>query len=194
MLRRTLLQWIAALVAMRPFAGLRLAAQSPAFSIADTGTLKAIAEVALPSAIGQKGRDLAVERFMAWHVNYRPGAERGYGYGSSTLSAPTGPAPAVRYAAQFAALQKAAQDQGAASFAALALDKRRALIEGSLTEPQRVTQMPARPTGANLVADVMGFYFNGADANDLCYNAAIGRDSCRSLDGSDQPPTPLGAR
>ena len=28
--------------------------------------------------------------------------------------------------------------------------------------------MPARPTGANLVADFMGYYFNSADAFDLC--------------------------
>ena len=51
--------------------------------------------------------------------------------------------------------------------------------------------MPARPNGAHLIADFMGLYFNSADAFDQAYRAAIGRDDCRSLEGSDQPPTPL---
>jgi hypothetical protein len=55
-----------------------------------------------------------------------------------------------------------------------------------------VNRLPARPTGANLVADFMGLYFNSGDAWDLCYHAEIGRDRCRALDGSDQPPPPFG--
>jgi len=27
---------------------------------------------------------------------------------------------------------------------------------------------------------------------DLCYQAAIGRDDCRGLEGSEKPPTPIG--
>ena len=38
----------------------------------------------------------------------------------------------------------------------------------------------------------MGFYFTSPDAWDLAYQARIGRDRCRSLDGSDQAPEPLG--
>jgi hypothetical protein len=40
----------------------------------------------------------------------------------------------------------------------------------------------------------MAFYFRSSDANDLCYRAAIGRDLCRGLDGSEQAPPPLKGR
>ena len=105
---------------------------------------------------------------------------------------PTGPSPAARYPPQFAALDDLAKAHGAASFSALPLDQRRAVIEETLTLPQRVTNLPARPNGASLVGDFMGYYFASPGAYDLAYNAAIGRDLCRTLDGSDRPPAPLG--
>jgi hypothetical protein len=170
---------------------LRPREQAPPFTAAETATLKAIAEVVLPSALDRAARDRVVTAFVNWVRGYREGADRGHGYGSSTLSQPTGPSPAGRYPAQFAALDKAAAARGAASFAALALDGRRALVEAALNEPQPVPRLPARPTGANLAADFMGFYFTSGDAWDLAYRANIGRDRCRSLDGSDRAPVPL---
>ena len=151
-----------------------------------------MAEIVLPRAIGQDGRDKAVAGFVAWVRNYREGADTGHGYGSSTLSRPTGASPAARYPAQFAALDAAARTQNGTSFAALPLDRRRTVIEAALNLPQPVTRLPPRPTGANLIADFMGLYFNSADAHDLCYNAEIGRDTCRSLEGSDQAPVGRG--
>jgi hypothetical protein len=193
MRRRTVLQSIAAFVAVRPFTRLRLFAQD-SLSEANVAALKAIAEVTLPSAAGAEGRDRAVEQFVAWVRNYKEGADRGHGYGNSQLSAPTGPSPAARYPAQFAALDKAAVDRGAASFAALAAAARRAVVESALNTPQPVTRLPARPTGANLIADFLGMYFSSAEAVDLCYRAAIERDTCRGLENSEQAPRPLGGR
>jgi hypothetical protein len=198
--RRRLLQSFAAVVVARPVAaGAAMAspaaqAQAPAFGGAEVAALRAIADVVLPRSLGADGRDAAVTAFVAWHRNYRESADRGHGYGSSTLSSPTGPPPARRYPPQFAALEAAARDRGAASFAALPRDARQAVVEAALDAPQRVTRLPARPTGANLVADFMGLFFNGAAAWDLCYDADIGRDRCRSLDGSDRRPAPLGGR
>jgi hypothetical protein len=110
------------------------------------------------------------------------------------LAAASGPSPALRYPAQFTALDAAARTEGASSFAALDLQKRRVIVEAALNAPQRVNALPARPTGTNLVADFLGYYFNSSDANDLAYNAAIGRDACRSLDGSGDAPAPLEKR
>jgi hypothetical protein len=194
MKRRTLLKSLAAVVAVRPLSELGLLAQTASFGDREIATLTAIADVVLPTALGATGRDREVARFVAWVRNYREGADRGGGYGNAQLSPPTGPSPAARYPAQFAALDKAAQAQGGTSFAALPLDRRRVVVEAALNDPQPVTRLPARPTGANLVADVLGYYFSSAAATDLCYNAAIGRDTCRGLDGSDQPPPPLGGR
>ena len=192
MRRRSLLRSLAAL-GLAPLARFDVYAQtSVSVGDAEIATLIALAEIVLPSAIGADGRKLAVDRFVRWIRSYREGADRGHGYGNSTLSAPSGPSPALRYPAQFAALDAAARAQGAASFAALASDKRQAIIDAALNEPQRATTLPARPTGNNLVADFMGYYFNSGDAYDLAYNAAIGRDKCRSLDGSGEAPPPLG--
>jgi hypothetical protein len=192
--RRDLLKSLAAAAALPALAASDLVAQTTDFTPAQIAALRALAEVVLPSSLGADGRDDAVRRFVTWVRGYKPGADRGHGYGNSQLSAPTGPSPASRYPAQFEALDAAAKTRGAATFAALASTARRAVVEAALNDPQRVTQMPARPNGANLVADFMGLYFSGADARDVAYNAAIGRDTCRGLDGSDKAPVPLKAR
>ena len=191
--RRTVLQSIAGLFAVRPFARLRGLSQTPApanLTNENIRALRAIADVVLPASIGAGARDRAVAGFVTWIRNYKEGADRGHGYGSATLAAPSGPSPAARYPAQFAALDKAAEALGIASFAGLPLERRRPVIEAALNTPQAVMRLPARPTGANLVADFRGFYFNSADGFNLAYNAAIDRDACRSLEGSDRAPEP----
>ncbi len=190
--RRTILQILATAVAATPLGRLRLFAQAPLITDAQVTTLKAIAEVVLPSAVGREERDKIVAAFVGWVRDYKEGAEMGHGYGSSTLRQPSGPSPAARYPAQFAALEEAAKATGASSLAAMSVDARRAVIESALNTPQPVTRLPAQPTGQNLIADFMGFYFTSADAWDLAYQAQIGRDRCRTLDGSDLAPEPLG--
>ena len=186
--RRTLLQSLAAVVVAPPLAGRVEDAQQAPFAAAQIAVLNAIADVVLPTALDAAARNDIVTRFVTWHRDYREGADRGHGYGSATLSQPTGPAPAARYPEQFAALDAAATQEGAATFAALTRDARRRVIEAALNTPQPVNRMPARPTGANLVADLMGFYFNSAPAWDLAYQAEIRRDACRSLEGSERAP------
>ena len=102
--------------------------------------------------------------------------------------------PARQYPAQFAALEASARTAGAASFAASSKEQRRTIVEASLNAPERVTRLPGTPTGANLVADFMGFYFNSPDAYDVCYGRDIGADRCRSLTGSEQEPARFGSR
>ena len=192
--RRTLLKLGGAVMAWRPFARFDVIAQAPTapvFTPDQIKTLGGIAEVTLPSALDAEGRDNAVRKFVSWHVNYREGADMGHGYGNSTLRQKSGPPVSPRYAAQFAALDQAARAQGATSFAAASAAIRRAIAENALNTPQPVTRMPARPTGANLVADFIGMYFNSAGAFDLAYQAAIGRDDCRGLENSDQAPAPI---
>jgi hypothetical protein len=194
--RRTWLWSFAAALLAAPLRRLKAFArvQAPALSGADVETLDSIAEIVLPSDLGADGRQRVVGAFVTWIKDYKEGADRGYGYGASTLSAPAGPSPAGRYPEQFAAFEATARSKGAASFAALPADARRAQIEASLGSMQGGARLPARPTGTNLIADLMGFYFNSADAWNLAYRARIDRDSCRALAGSEQPPAPLGSR
>lgn len=191
MKRRAVLKSLAAVVAIRPLTELDVFAQAGPVTNEQIAALKAIAEVVLPTSLGPQGRDAAVARFVGWIRNYKEGAERGGGYGNAQLGNPTGPLPTRGYPAQFAALDKAAEAQGGASLAALPIDKRRLVVESALNTPQRVNQMPARPNGANVIADFMGMFFNGPDGYDLAYNAAIARDACRGLEGSDREPAPL---
>jgi hypothetical protein len=192
--RRALLKLGGAVVAWRPFARLKVLAQAPqapVFTPDQIKTLSGIAEVTLPSALDAEERDNAVRKFVSWHVNYREGADMGHGYGNSTLRQKSGPPVSPRYPAQFAALDQAAKGQGAASFAAASAAVRRAIVESALNTPQPINRLPARPSGANLVADFIGMYFNSAGAFDLAYQAAIGRDDCRGLENSDQAPAPV---
>ncbi len=193
MKRRTLLQVTATVAAWSPFANLRAFAQAPMFTEEQKVTLAAIADATLPASIGAAGRAAATQTFIRWHVNYKMGADMGHSYGASTLR-PSSPAPvSSKYPAQFVALDQAARAQGAASFASATAAVRRTVVEAALNTPQPVTRMPARPAGANLVADFMGLYFNSAAAFDQAYRANIGRDDCRELDGSDKSPAPLKA-
>lgn len=195
--RRSLLHWIGALAATRPWTRLwaaqsRPGAKASVFSMAHTAALSGIAEVVLPSALTAADRDGVVRRFIAWHDHYTAGADMGHGYGNSTLRAPSGPPIAGRYAAQFTALDDAAKAAGARVFALAPLTARRTIVDTVLNTPQPVNRLPQRPTGANLVADFAGFYFNSAAAIDLAYHAQILRDQCRGLADSDRAPAALG--
>lgn len=152
-------------------------------------TLSAIAEIVLPT---DADRAAAVRRFNDWIASYREGADTDHGYGSTRVR-PTGPSPARNYPAQIAALDTAAKAQGAADFAGASLEQRRAILEAAITDA-RIERLSARPTGGHIATDLMGHYFGSAAANDLCYNAAIGRDGCRGLAGSDAPPAPRAPR
>ena len=191
MTRRTLLRWAAALAATWPLSSLKvlaIARQQPArLTPAHSATLRAVADVVLPSTLSIDERQQAVTEFADWVANYREGAEVGPGYGSPRLRT-TGPPPTAAYPVQLAALEAAAKAGGAESFNAASLEARRGIIEEALTAPQRITQLPARPNGTHVVADFMGLFFHGQQGYNLAYRAAINRDECRGLAGSEKAP------
>jgi hypothetical protein len=151
--------------------------------------LVALADVVLPS---ESDRKAALTAFVAWIDDYKENADTDHGYGNTRIRA-TGPSPAGNYAQQLAALESAARAAGAASFAAATLDQRRTLVAAAITDA-KVERLSARPTGGHIAADLMGHYFNSSAANDLCYRAAINRDACRGLAGSENPPAPRPSR
>jgi hypothetical protein len=173
--RRTALKSIAA-VPLIP-----LQAERP-----DDRILAAIAEVVLPS---DTDRAAAVAAFVTWHADYKENADTDHGYGNTRLRT-TGPRPDRDYPSQIAALEAAARAAGAAGFAAAPVEQRRRILQSAIAEA-KVERLPARPTGAHIATDLMGHYFGSAAATDLCYRAAIRRDDCRGLEGSDRPPRAL---
>ena len=154
----------------------------------DEVRLRAVAEVVLPGELSADRRSEIVDEFLRWIRNYREGAEMDHGYGFTRLRR-TPASPAVRYPAQLAALDRAARARGA-PFERLDVDARRAIVEAGI-ESAKVERLPSRPTGDHVALDLMAFYFHGAAANDLAYRAAIARDSCRGLPGSDGRPEAL---
>ena len=153
-------------------------AQKPAFPGDDqAGTLRVVAGIVLPAELGKLELDRITAGFISWVNGYREGAEMDHGYGNTRIRV-KGPSPAAAYLRQLAALSTGVT---AVSIAA-------ALKEAGVTE------LPRTPGSSHVAADLMAFYFRGSDANDLCYRAQIGRDQCRGLAGSDQPPDPFGRR
>jgi len=181
MRRRTLLRWIASLGSAIRLTGLRAWAQTATFPGDQAPALGALAAIVLPSELGAESIRAVAQNFERWVREYRPGAEMDHGYGFTRLrNKPASPAPA--YLRQLEALQIALTSGDTAS-------GRRA-VEAAL-EDAKIIDLPRSPDGRHIAADLMAFYFRGSDANDLCYRAAIGRDRCRSLAGSDNPPPEL---
>ncbi len=54
-----------------------------------------------------------------------------------------------------------------------------------------VRNLPGRPDGKHVVADLMAHYFRSSAANDLCYNARIGRHTNRAIQITTVRPRPL---
>ena len=154
---------------------------------ADEARVRSVAEVVLPQEIGGPGQDAAVAAFITWLHDYRAGADTDHGYGVTRLRR-LPPSPAAKYPAQLDALDAAARAQGR-SFADLGREERRILVEAAITAA-KIERLPSRPDGGHVATDLLGFFFNSVEANDLCYQAAIGRDQCRTLDGSSERPAP----
>ena len=150
--------------------------------------LRDVAGTVLPSAIGRKGQDEAVDNFLRWIRDYREGVPLSHGYGEPRL-VKSGPSPARGYRTQMDALQAAAKARGG-RFGALPLEDRRALLDDAFKAAD-VRNLPGRPDGKHVVADLMAHYFRSSAANDLCYNARIGRNTYRAIRVTTVRPAPL---
>ncbi len=136
--------------------------------------LRELASIVLPSALGRAGSEEIAGKFERYVREYRPGADTDHGYGfTHVVPKPLSPAPT--YMEQLAGLPSPLT---------------RAAVAEAL-EKSQVKDLPRIPDGKNVIADLMSFYFRSSDANDLCYRAAIKRDQCRGLAGSEHPPAPL---
>ena len=172
MRRRALLQ---SLIAIVPFKGVRLWAQTATFPGTRGGALKELAAAVLPASLGKAGTDAAAEQFIRWVREYRERAEMQAGYGYPRVRYKP-ESPAARYLEQLDALAKSGfgKDQLAAALSAA-----------------KVTNLPGSPDGAHVVSDLMAFYFMSPEANDIAYGARVGKDLCRGLKNSGAMPPPL---
>jgi hypothetical protein len=172
MRRRVLLQ---SLIAVIPFRGARLWAQTASFPGPHEKVLNDLAAAVLPASLGRARTDAVAVQFVRWVREYRAGAEMQTGYGFTRVRyKPASPAP--KYVEQLAQLASAP------------------ITKARLTEMLRaanIKDLSGAPDGNNIISDLMSFYFQSPEANDLAYNAAIGKDQCRTLANSGAVPAPL---
>lgn len=154
----------------------------------DQDRIAALADLLLPQEIGDSGRTAVVRDFLRWHAEYRAGTDTDHGYGFPRLRKTPAP-PAVKYSAQLDDLDLRAKP-AAASFAQSSADARRVIVAAAINDAG-VERLPARPDGGHVASDLLGFYFHSDQANDVCYRRAIGADTCRGLEGSENRPAPL---
>jgi anti-sigma factor RsiW len=145
-------------------------------------TLRALGEAVLPSELGSAGVAAAVDRFQRWIAGYREGAELLHGYGTSTLEK-AGPTPATKWAAQLARLD-------AKLFADLPLEQRRAMIRAELAV-LKVDRIGSVGRAPHIAVALLAHFYASPEATDLCYQAKIGKQTCRPLATSSRQPLPL---
>ncbi len=183
--RRTLLQWVGAATAVLPFQRVRLWAQSRELSTESISLLHEIAPTVLPASIGPDRIRSTVDQFVVWTRGYREGVATTHGYGHPRLQK-TGASPVPGYNRQLAVLDAAARAKGG-RFPALDRDTQRTILDGAFTEAN-IRNLPPRPTGQHVVADLMAFYFRSSEANDDCYRAMIQREVCRPIQITTRRP------
>jgi hypothetical protein len=180
--RRTLFRSLLAATATIPIPRLRAWAQGAAFPGTQDDTLRELAATVLPESLGREGTDQVARQFTAWIRGYRPGAEMSSGYGTPRLRY-KGPSPAPLFEAQL-------KELAAGALATGDLATRREQLAREL-QRAGVADLATVPRGDHVVADLMSFWFTSSAAHDLAYEAAIGKDRCRTIASSAQVPAPL---
>jgi hypothetical protein len=188
MRRRTLLQAILSTLPTLPLTRVRLGAQARALTPEAVAMIREVGATVLPASVGADTVSSICDRFVAWANDYQEGVPLEHGYGHPRLVR-SAPSPVPDYAAQLAALDAAARGRGG-RFSTLPLETRRALLDSSL-KAAGVTELPGRPAGRHVVADLMAFYFRSSEANDEAYRARIGRRMCRTITLTTVRPEPI---
>jgi hypothetical protein len=187
MQRRTLLQWLAAVPAILPFESLRVFAQPRELTHEAIAQLHEIAPTVLPASLDAAHVRGVADRFVAWTRGYREGVALTHGYGHPRLQK-SGASPVPGYVSQLAALGVDARAKGG-RWSTLDLETRRSLLDAAFVKAG-VRNLPARPSGQHVVADLMAFYFRSTEANDDCYHALINREVCRPIAITTRKPEP----
>jgi hypothetical protein len=177
--RRTLIQSLFAWISLQ---GSRLRAQTAGFPGKHESTLKELAATVLPESLGRAGTDAVALQFVRWVQEYRAGAEMQTGYGFPRIRYKP-KSPEAVYLEQLDQLASGALAQGG-------LAERRLRI-AEVLQAANIKDLPLVPEGAHIAADLMTFYFQSSEACDVAYQAAIGKDKCRTLKNRGNVPTAL---
>lgn len=157
----------------------------------ETDLLRALADVLLPTDLGEEGRTRVVAGFETWVREYEPVPELPHGYGSQEIRYGA-PDPLPRWKSQLEALDLEANRRHGSGFAALGASDRRALIEGRLRgAPASLPDRAGAVEAEHIAVALLGFFFGSTEAKDLCYGRRIGGFLCRPLGASPERPPEL---
>lgn len=199
--RRSFLARVAGLIAGSPIVArmpwrLAVAERSHSARVAaalpNAATLDALADAVLPAELGAAGIARAASDFQRWMDGYAPGAEANHGYGTGKIER----LPADRrpqWKAQLASLDDEAHRNAGQSFAALPRDRRQAIVRTALAS-ERGDALPNPLTARHVALALLAYFYDSPGANDLCYNAEIGRQLCRPLASQTKEPVSLRRR
>ena len=161
----------------RNFVKVMAVAAAPGFPYAakaqsiDPKTMRDLAAVVLPESLGRRRTDKIAADFLKWIADYKEGVYTSSGYGNPrTQTVP--PNPAKNYLAQLSAFNGVITKESVAA----ALEK------------AKIDRIPNRPDGRHIAADLIAYFYNSADGEDLLYGVEIKRDDCRGLANSTQRP------
>jgi hypothetical protein len=186
--RRTFLASLASAVPLAVFVR-RAHAAAVIHLTSDPATLDALAEVVLPPSLGRAGITKEAAAFRAWGAGYRPGAEVVHGYGTSRLRS-LGPTPVTRWMTQLDDLDARAQALRQHNFRELSVTDRADVVRAAL-EGQRLDRMPSVAEASHVAVALIAHFYDSSEANDLCYEAKIGKATCRPLEASARKPLPM---
>lgn len=155
----------------------------------DPATLRAVAEVVLPSSLSLASREAAVGGFERWLAGYRAGAELLHGYGAAETKA-TPPSPAPRFEADLNRLDQAARAQRGAAFAVVARPARMALVEAALQKA--AGPWPSIAEAGHVAIGLLAHWAESTAGYDMAYQVQINRFGCRPLASTTERPKPLG--
>ena len=190
--RRTFFQWLtsasAGVMASRSAAEPAPALQAPD-ARPDTGLLLALGGAVLPSELGAAGIARVVAEFAAWVSEYRPGAELDHTYGTPEIEyTPEHPGP--RWAEQLKSLDVESRRRAGKPFVDLSAERQRELIRAQIADaPAADFPDPAR--AQHVAVGLLAYFTASPEATDLCYQAEIGKDTCRDLAASSARPALL---
>jgi len=154
----------------------------------DPALLRAVAEAVLPESLGESGRERAVTAFELWWERFEPDAELVHPYGGWVI--PRGPPDREpEWSAQLDALDAVSREQAGTGFADTAVEERRALLAGAITDAGPGFPEPAR--AEHIAVAVMAHYFGSPDAANRCYGVEIDKLSCRTTATAGEAPPPV---
>ena len=159
--------------------------------------LRAITRALLPGALSPADRDAVAAGFVAWLANQQPDAELNHLGAKLRRDNIAVLRPGTRrrfidggnYVRQIEQLRTFATPRRLAQLDRVEMT----VVLTSALETSQAVDIPPGPVGANLLLDLLSFYYRGPGAVDLFHGRRVGALMCRALDGVDRIPGPLGA-